>query len=249
MKNTSNESLCKSIGKVYQYRIPSRGEALLQTVVRFVYPIYCPVCGALKRMHQPPICAECLRSLPRFYDAIHNGRERLNGSKLLVQHFYSMFLFSKNVNTRRVIHQIKYHGRTDLALYLGRLLADHWSLQAKEIDFLVPVPLHPKRAMQRGYNQSEWIARGVSQQTGIPVVANALKREGKASSQTTKSRSERMVSIEKAFWGKAQCFPIGSHILLIDDIITTGATLQAAIDALAQTGCATVSVLSLAVDV
>jgi ComF family protein len=141
----------------------------------------------------------------------------------------SLFRFEKGSAYQALIHDLKYRGNRKAGLYLGRLLG----LELKRgvystCDLMVPVPLHQRRLRQRGYNQSELIARGVSEITKIPVNADLIRRKRYQHSQTSMNREKRFENMENAF--TLNDSPPDLHnkkILLIDDIITTGATLEA----------------------
>jgi len=140
----------------------------------------------------------------------------------------SLFKFEKGSAYQNLLHDLKYRGNRRAGLYLGRLLGQelkHTSLS--DCDLMVPVPLHRHRLRQRGYNQSELIARGASEITGIPVAGRFIRRHRYQRSQTSMNRQERFENMARAF---TLCDHSGDlhekKILIIDDIVTTGATLE-----------------------
>lgn len=141
----------------------------------------------------------------------------------------SLFRFEKGSAYQAVLHDLKYRGNWKAGLYLGRLLGNEISHSSfSTCDLLVPVPLHPGRLRQRGYNQSEVIARGCSEICGIPVANRLLIRRGHHRSQTSMGRLERFENVREEFsLGKCSTDINGKKVLIIDDVITTGATLEA----------------------
>jgi len=141
----------------------------------------------------------------------------------------SLFRFEKGSAYQSLLHDLKYHGNRNVGLYLGRLLGQellHTSFS--RCDLMIPVPLHRKRLNQRGYNQSEIIARGASEITGIPVQTNLIERKKDTRSQTTMNRLERFDNISTAFLTPNFSADLTEKkVLLIDDVVTTGATLEA----------------------
>ena len=127
------------------------------------------------------------------------------------------------------MHQIKYHRKKELAFELGKWYGEilRRACTFSEPELIIPVPLHPKRLHQRGFNQSAWFARGLSASLGIPTLPKAMRRLHHTSSQTSKSRLERFQNVEHAFQVQSTSVIQGKHILLVDDVLTTGATLEA----------------------
>ncbi|MGY6558822.1 MAG: ComF family protein [Nitritalea sp.] len=148
--------------------------------------------------------------------------------------------------SQKILHAIKYKDNPELATYLGHAygtLVRNQGNPLKHIDALVPVPLHPKKLAMRGYNQSQALAEGLQQALHIPIV-EGLVRTQHSLSQTKKNRMERLEAVNKIF--QAQANVQGKHLLLIDDVMTTGATLIACMNSLVQQGAKSVDVFVLA---
>jgi len=169
--------------------------------------------------------------MPRtaFVDLYDNPVSKIFWGRVPVASGTSLFRFEKGSVYQTLLHDLKYRGNIRVGLYLGRLLGQELKHTLfSECDMLVPVPLHRKRLTQRGYNQSEIIARGVSEVTGIPVTTHLLRRAGNTGSQTSMTRQERFENISSAFSLYRTSPDLnGKKILIIDDVITTGATLEA----------------------
>ena len=195
------------------------------------FPSNCLVCG--KRLDLPGdiLCYVCEIKMPStgFSNCDRNPVSEIFWGRVRVKAGTSLFKFEKGSAYQTLLHDLKYRGNKRAGIYLGCLLGQeikHTSLS--DCDLMVPVPLHRHRFRQRGYNQSEIIARGASLITGIPVADHLIKRYRYRGSQTTMNRQERFENMASAF---TFCdYNADLHekkILLIDDVVTTGATLEA----------------------
>jgi ComF family protein len=165
-----------------------------------------------------------------------------------VEHACSFFYFRKGSRYRKLLHMLKYQGREDIGVFLGRQFGLELknSELYKPITAIIPVPLHPKRFKERGYNQAEAIGRGLSEAMGVPVATDVLLRNVYTQTQTKKSRMERMQNIAGAFTVNNPEKIESGHVLLVDDVITTGATLETCVQTLTDSVDVKVSVVSLA---
>ncbi|WP_139230383.1 ComF family protein [Lishizhenia tianjinensis] len=141
----------------------------------------------------------------------------------------SLLYFKTNSSTQNILHQIKYNHGKELAIYLGQLMAEKWkaSPHFEAFDGIIPVSLHEKKHFKRGYNQSKLLAQGLSEVFEIPIYDKVLYKGKHNSSQTKKSRAERIDNVRKVFYVKHAESIANKHILLVDDVLTTGATLEA----------------------
>jgi len=175
--------------------------------------------------------------------------EQLFFGRVPIERACALFEFKKGSNYQHILHELKYRGQKKLGEYTGKLLAT--SLKQDEIinsaDFICPVPLHPKKERKRGYNQSYHIALGLSNILGIPVDNTNLYRNTHTSTQTRKSRWERWKNVEAIFEIRDPQKLNGKHIILVDDVVTTGATLEACAVAILSQCDARISVLTLAI--
>ena len=197
------------------------------------YPSCCTLCGEVLQPEERYVCQECLRELPRTETGDHRGNrvEALFEDIEKVVRGATFCYFSHDSDFRRLIHAVKYRGKAGLGEYLGeqagREMLDSRFFEG--IDLIVPVPLHKKRERRRGYNQAEYICIGLGRATGIAVDTQHLRRKRATPSQTTLSSDEREQNMEDAFEVVNGKDWQGKHILLVDDIITTGATMRACI--------------------
>lgn len=198
------------------------------------FPRKCPVCG--RRLEKSEvICLYCMSTLPRtsFHLQADNALAYRFYGSIKVEQAAGYFFYDKTSPYRNILYELKYKGNTRIGKEMGRQMATYISSSEKgffkQIDAIIPVPLSKKRLHKRGYNQSECLAEGISQVTGIPVYTWALEREIDNPSQTNRNDfSERWKNVEGIFQATPQAIRLQEkHLLLVDDVITTGATLIA----------------------
>ena len=195
------------------------------------FPHLCLACGANQLQRKEILCFSCKRKLPE--TGMHTMKEnrftdRFYG-RIYVQAAAAMYHFKEGNQVQHLIHQLKYQGRSRVGLKLGQ---DYGKLLSTspfftDIDVIVPVPLHPTKERKRGYNQSDHFAMGLSKTMDKPWLKKGLKRITYGESQTNMNRAERYENVMQSFKvGKASDLQ-GKHVLLVDDVLTTGATLEA----------------------
>jgi len=219
-------------------------------LLQLFYPRLCLLCGNRLIEDEQPLCIHCFCDLPRtnYHKFPDNPMHKLYAGIPQIQETTSFLYFEKGGYTQTLIHSLKYYGGKHLAEQLGHIASREMKpADAHLPDVLVPVPLHPLREQKRGYNQSEWIARGFASVYQRPVDRETLYRDTHTGTQTHKSSYERHLNVENIFRIKDPRVFAGKHILLIDDVITTGATTIACIHALATVPDIRISVFSLAV--
>lgn len=222
----------------------------LQAAIDVVMPRTCPVCGAALTADEPWLCRRCLNDLPRthLHEIESNAMEQLFFGKVLINRATGFFWYEKGSGFARILHDIKYHHTPRMAQWLASLAVQEAPQFFEGIDVITPVPLHAGKLASRGYNQSQYIARGIAQVIGAPIVP-AVMATREHSTQTRKSGFERWKNIQGAyaldphFATRVQ----GKHVLLTDDVVTTGSTLEACATALQAAGNVTVSIFTLAV--
>jgi len=200
-------------------------------VLSLFYPSLCSGC----RMHLPHgqrvLCVDCLYGLPLtdYHSQSVNPLDERFWGRLNVESVTSMCYFSEGGTVQRLIHRLKYQKDVEVGRYLGEFFGQRLrdSNRFGGIDLIVPVPLHWTRRRQRGYNQSDWFARGLSQGMERPWDSSVLGRGRKTRSQTSKGRMSRFENVEDAFLVRNMEGLKNKWILLVDDVMTTGATLEA----------------------
>ncbi len=221
----------------------------IETLLDWIYPRQCLMCGRLLTVEERHICLPCLMDLPRTTFHLHPENlmeERFRGIFPL-ERTAALFLYEKGAAVCNIIYSLKYHDQPDIGVFFGRLLA--WDILDsgffEGIDCIIPVPLAPGRLRERGYNQAAMIARGVSSKTGIPVLETRLVRTRENPTQTRQSVRGRFENAERLFEVRHPEELAGKHVLLVDDVVTTGATIRACADALMVCPGIRFSVLSL----
>lgn len=213
-------------------------------------PRLCVACQRRLSAGERVVCADCLHHLPLTLfsrNAYDNPMARLFWGLFPVERATAWFFYEAGTETANMVHAMKYYGREDVAEELGRMAATDW--QADDffdgIDCIVPVPLSKDRQRQRGYNQSALIAKGMALTTGLPVREEVLKRHSFHESQTHLTALERRENVDQAFsLDRAEGLE-GKHLLLVDDVLTTGSTLIACAQQLVQIPQVRISVASL----
>lgn len=217
-----------------------------------LFPCCCVVCGSPLSRGEECLCTCCNINLPRtgFHLRKDNPVECLFWGRIPGLKRASSFLFyRKGSDFRRILHLLKYGGYKELGEVMGRYMSAELSSGEffDGVDMIIPVPLHRKKQKLRGYNQSEWIARGIASVTGIPLCAECMIREKNTETQTRKSTFERWENVEGIFRLCDTVHFEGKHVLLVDDVLTTGATTVACASAFARVSGIRISVLTLAV--
>ena len=177
------------------------------------------------------LCLHCIFELPitGFADMKDNPVEKIFWGRIHVEAATSELYFSKGTLVQSIIHQLKYKGNREAGIMLGKIMGESLSNsnRFKEIDLLIPLPLTRIKERKRGYNQSEILCLGISEVTNIPILKNAVSRLKATETQTKKRRSQRWDNVEGNFFVNQKELIQGKHVLLVDDVITTGATLEA----------------------
>lgn len=224
---------------------------ILISVVRFLYPDLCGGCGERLLNNERHLCLSCMEGLPitYFWDYEQNPVERLFWGRIPVDGACSFFHFVKDSPAQRLMHSLKYQNRPHVGEALGKrygqlLTRKEWF---RDTDLIVPVPLHPSKEERRGYNQSMYIARGLADAMGPKVNGDALIRVKATTSQTRKARFDRAQNVEQVFRVVKPELFAGRRVMLVDDVVTTGATLEAAGTLIQEAGAEKLYVVTLAV--
>lgn len=223
----------------------------LRDIAQLFFPPTCCGCGSLLVGDEKYLCGDCLLHLPETIQAAlpdNTTEQRLVGYYPF-EAAYSHLFFTKKSITQHILHQIKYKGNTQLAIFMGRQMgmALRDSHRFDRIDIIVPVPLHRRRKRRRGYNQSELLTQGIAQVFPHPIMEGNLVRSTHTHTQTNKNRQERLDNMKGVFRILNPKEFEGKHILLVDDVLTTGATTGACADALLRVPGVTISIATLAI--
>ena len=218
---------------------------MLQDFVDLVFPNCCPGCDQPLARGEEYLCTSCDLDLPLFEadEDILNyfaGRLELTEARAYLKFYHGGI-------TQKLLHYIKYKGDQDLGKFLGAMFINHLDKEKVfgNIEVIVPVPLHRSKLRTRGYNQSEVLADGMADVLGITVDSTSVERIKKSETQTRKDRAQRWQNVSGIFQVTGDSLK-GKHILLVDDVITTGATLEACGEAIIEAEAGSLSIAALA---
>ena len=223
---------------------------MIRDFIALVFPKYCLMCEESLMKEEQYICTHCRYKLPKTDSHLEedNFIARKFWGKLSIKHAWAYLKFTKKGNVQRVLHKLKYEGYQEV----GELLGSWYGHELKEaglhteFDLILPIPLHISKMKKRGYNQSETIAKGMSASMLVQWDGIILKKNTASETQTKKKRLERWENVEKVFAITAKDSVVGKRILLVDDVVTTGSTLEACAKLLLEEGCKEVSIAAIA---
>lgn len=202
-----------------------------ESLLQLVFPHICAGCGSDLLNEESQLCIRCLTALPETNFNLHanNPMEKIFWGRLPLASATAQFYFTKESLIQHLMHQLKYKGNKELGLQLGRLMGSGFkeTNRFNGIDALIPLPLYPKKEKRRGFNQATILCDGISEILNIPVFKNTIIRTQHTDTQTKKGRMERWQNIEGKFELLNPASIENKHILLVDDVVTTGATLEA----------------------
>ena len=213
------------------------------------YPHNCLGCGSDVIAKDNFLCLECINDLPHTNFAMHanNPVEKIFWGRVPVTSAMSEFYFSKGSIIQNLIHEFKYKGNIKVGLYLGRLIGESLLNSNRfDINAIIPLPLFEKKEKQRGYNQASILCDGIGDILKVPQIKKNVIRIVHTETQTKKNRTERWKNVESSFSVLQPRHLEGKHILLVDDVITTGATLEACASEILKVGQVQLSIASLA---
>ena len=211
------------------------------SLIELIYPRTCIVCARSLFKGEKYICTQCLYDFPLVYSK--DGHEELLINKtskyIIPKRAFSLFYYNKNSQYKNLIHQIKYHFDAHLAIHLGYMLGIQLLKENIKIDYLLPISLHKKRKRKRGFNQAEKIAVGINQTLKSTIQENLIIRTINNETQTHKTSQQRQTNVENIFQRNTNIKSIetiltNKNVLIIDDIITTGATINSFISCISN---------------
>ena len=215
-------------------------KTLLTALADFFLPRVCVVCGRMLIPAEKHICLECLEDLPltRFEKQSRNPMaDRLNAAlpdEDRYAYATALFFYSSGPGYDNITKALKYRGNLGEGRYFASMLGKRLALSPHlaDVDAVVCVPLHPLRRWRRGYNQAEVIGKSVAAELGVPLVRGAIRRKRRTDSQTTRNAEQRRANLSGAFASDGKGLEGYRHILIVDDVFTTGATLASCLQAL-----------------
>lgn len=223
---------------------------LLDDFLSLLFPRVCYGCGNHLLRNEDVICTECRVLIPQTGHHVQPGNpvEQLFWGRCMIEKAAAFSYYNKGSRIRKLIHALKYNGIKEIGTELGAIYGVSLKNSGftADIDMIIPIPLHPSRERKRGFNQSNIICEGISSVTGLKVETDALVRPVKTQTQTKRSRYDRWTNVEGIFRVADPEKLRGKHVLLVDDVITTGSTIESCVNELAKIGEIRISVVALA---
>jgi ComF family protein len=224
--------------------------ALINDFLSLIYPRHCEACANNLFKHEVFLCNYCKLNLPKshYHRLYENELSKTFDGRVPLLNSGSYYLYEKSGKIQKLLQAIKYQDQKELAEYLGILYGQELSQSEKflEVDVILPVPLHKNKLRSRSYNQSEWFAKGLSSAMQKELITHALERVQDTATQTRKKKYQRWENVEGIFSVRDIPSLTNKHVLLVDDVITTGATIEACWLALKDIEGIKVSIVSLA---
>ncbi|HEX6891832.1 MAG TPA: ComF family protein [Chryseolinea sp.] len=219
--------------------------------ISLFFPKYCLSCDNALVKGENMICTMCMLEMPQtdYHKSRENPLSHRLSYRIPVKHAMALFKFSKNGRVQHLLHQLKYRNHPEIGVTLGRFYGEKMRDESElrsEVDVIIPIPLHPTRKRKRGYNQSAKFAEGLSERLEIPFTDELLERRIKTETQTRKTKLNRWENISGVFGLKVPESIRGKKVLLVDDVITTGSTLEACSQLLIGQGCQQLSIACIA---
>lgn len=232
------------------FKSPLHIQSLFEDFFSMLYPNSCVTCDGIIHRNEGVICTICQHQLPvtNYHLMKENSLAKRFWGRISFEHAFAYLKYIKHGTVQKMIHALKYQGKEQISEYLGiwygkQLKDDGFQ---KHFDLVLPIPLHVKRQKQRGYNQSDGFAKGLAMSLEIAWSNQVLKRVKASATQTRKNRYNRWLNVKDLFVVTDKDFVKGKHILLVDDVITTGATMEACAQVLLDAGCSAISLGAMA---
>jgi ComF family protein len=218
----------------------------INAFLHLLYPQICFGCGTDQVEKAMPLCQQCIQDLPctDFFGINENPMEKIFWGRAEIQNAGALLFFTKDSLVQTLITQLKYHHNKKVGILFGRLMGEAIAAEEKykQVDFIIPIPISASKIRTRGFNQSEVIAMGIQQVWNRPIFGDVLTKKSWSYSQTKKDRKARLQQVPDLFILNRRNSIEGKNILLVDDVLTTGATLEAAIATLMAGSPASISI-------
>ncbi len=221
-----------------------------ESVLHLLFPHVCTGCGSDLLSKDSVLCMRCVESMPETQFELHanNPAEKIFWGRLPITTASAQFYFTKESLMQHLMHQLKYKGNKELGIQLGRIMGDQLRKSGRfAVDALIPLPLFPAKEKRRGYNQATLLCQGMAETMQVPVLDNVITRPQHTETQTKKGRIERWKNMEGKFVLTDSAAIENKNILLVDDVVTTGATLEACGNELLQAKNVKLSIATLCI--
>ncbi|MES2796619.1 MAG: ComF family protein [Bacteroidota bacterium] len=223
---------------------------LFHQFINLLFPQTCNACSEVLLKSEKILCTTCLLHLPKANIGFSNSQNLENRfiGKVEIKGAYSFLKYSKGGKVQNLLHNLKYKNRQEAGIFLGKLFGNQLINDGNlpKIDLLIAIPLHERKLLTRGFNQSDLIADGLSEVLNVPHETKAISRQKATETQTNKSRIDRFFNVENVFQIENKEIIKDKSIGLVDDVLTTGATMEVCATTLLKGGAKEVTILSLA---
>lgn len=222
---------------------------LFSDFVSLFFPNCCVACSDSLAKGEELVCTHCMLEMPQtsHHKEINNELQVRMSNRFEVTYAAALFKFAKSSRVQHILHALKYKNRPEVGVMLGKVLGQKIAdAQIMKPDIIIPVPLHSSRKRKRGYNQSAKFAEGLSVKLNIPFSDTIITRIVKTDTQTKKTKLNRWQNVSEVFHVKDPLAVKGKRILLVDDVVTTGATIEACAHILKQNGCVEINIACIA---
>jgi ComF family protein len=223
-------------------------DRILKDFISLFFPRSCLGCKKILLSTESLICLHCRLSLPvstAHLEKLNPLKSRLSSIRHLKQ-AYSFLYYNKGGIAQKLLKRLKYEDNEEIGEMLGLWMGNEIRKAINEIDIIIPVPLHDKKLIIRGYNQSDSISKGLSESLKVPWNGNLFIRAKHNATQTKKSKTDRWLNVELLFEANEARDIVGKHVLLVDDVITTGATIESMAEVVINAGAKSISVACIA---
>jgi len=224
---------------------------MLRDLLYLFYPMYCAACDSPIFKNERLLCISCRNKLPlgNFHNLNAKKIEKVFYGRIKIENASSLLVFQKDGLVQKLIHNLKYHGREEIGIELGKWLGERlYSLPSyHDIDCIVPVPLHRKRLVDRGYNQVEKFGIEIGKKLDASYIDSVLTKVSYHRKQSKHGRNARWMNTAETFGIQNESLLENKHILLVDDIITTGATIEACVEVLKRIPGIKISIATIAI--
>ncbi|MFZ1750351.1 MAG: ComF family protein [Saprospiraceae bacterium] len=232
---------------------PPATTSLWKDLIHVLFPDICIGCDRNPKTGKSVFCVQCLHDMPytdHFQIKDNEVTKHLKG-RVSLEFGGALLKFREGNMVQNMLHQLKYKKKKEIAEVLGKITGEKLLISkiCLRPDIIIPVPIHPKKELKRGYNQSTLFGRSISKETSIPISEDVLIKVLETTSQTGKSRTDRVSNVDGVFKISNMSLITKKHILLVDDVVTTGATLEACCNILLDNGASKISVICIAVAV
>ena len=223
---------------------------LLQDFFSLFFPRVCLACGDVLKQGEETICLSCHFHLPQtdYHKDPENPVAKHFWGRCQVENAAAFYLFQKGTKVQHLLHELKYHSKTEIGIKVGQLYGEVLKTAEgfKTVDLILPIPLHPRKRRQRGFNQSDLFAEGLSKTMETPWSGDILQRVKFSNTQTKEDRFQRWENVEQIFEVARPENIEGKHVMIVDDVITTGSTMEACINEISKVEGCKVSVATMA---